>query len=411
MRTWLFTIETAVRLFPYVALLMTLPFVIYQFRKYGSIPWPRFACLYLFAFYLTTAYLLVILPLPPRESVANLNTSYANLRLFSNLGDLASITDLQNITTDSGTRAYLVTLARALAHWPGLEAVFNIVFFVPFGVFLHYYFRRGLLRTGVESFLLSLFFELTQLTGLYGYYPRPYRLFDVNDLFNNTLGGVIGWLVTGLLTWFLPTREEIDARAYENADVVSYTKRASALLIDRIVVSIVILPLSELLFALLARAGILTGELSSYGITLLLVVLLFTLVPWLTGGYTLGKYLLHLRLADYRPRVVRTVRGRTVITPEQVRRPGLAGLFLRALILHGFLLGIALSPEAFLPLIGLDDSPLAVPDFLLFSSGGWSLWLTLGALLVLAADMIVAKLRGTRVLLYERLTGIQNRAV
>lgn len=42
---------------------------------------------------------------------------------------------------------------------------------------------------------LSLVFELTQLSGLFGLYPRPYRLADVDDLMTNTLGGMVGyWL-------------------------------------------------------------------------------------------------------------------------------------------------------------------------------------------------------------------------
>lgn len=54
------------------------------------------------------------------------------------------------------------------------------------------------------SFLLSLFFELTQLSGLYGIYPRPYRLFDVDDLMLNTLGGTIGFLISGTLKNIIP---------------------------------------------------------------------------------------------------------------------------------------------------------------------------------------------------------------
>ena len=54
------------------------------------------------------------------------------------------------------------------------------------------------MKTMIASFCLSLFFELTQLSGLYFIYPRPYRLFDVNDLVTNTLGGIIGFVVTPL---------------------------------------------------------------------------------------------------------------------------------------------------------------------------------------------------------------------
>lgn len=71
------------------------------------------------------------------------------------------------------------------------------------------------MKTMIASFCLSLFFELTQLSGLYFIYPRPYRLFDVNDLVTNTLGGIIGFVVTPLFTFMLPTRRRMDELSYE----------------------------------------------------------------------------------------------------------------------------------------------------------------------------------------------------
>lgn len=42
-------------------------------------------------------------------------------------------------------------------------------------------------------------FECTQLSGLYGIYPYPYRFFEVDDLICNTLGGMIGFWITPAL--------------------------------------------------------------------------------------------------------------------------------------------------------------------------------------------------------------------
>ena len=80
----------------------------------------------------------------------------------------------------------------------------------PLGFYLRYYFRRKALGTAVACFCVSLFFELTQLSGLYGIYPRPYRLFDVDDLLCNTLGGMLGYFITGIFLKILPDREKID---------------------------------------------------------------------------------------------------------------------------------------------------------------------------------------------------------
>ena len=50
--------------FPFLAALATLPYLVYQYRKFGSVPWLRTLVVYSFAFYLLCAYFLVLLPLP-----------------------------------------------------------------------------------------------------------------------------------------------------------------------------------------------------------------------------------------------------------------------------------------------------------------------------------------------------------
>jgi glycopeptide antibiotics resistance protein len=44
--------------------------------------------------------------------------------------------------------------------------------------------------------------ELTQLTGIWGLYPCPYRQFDVDDLILNTTGVVIGFALARVLRSF-----------------------------------------------------------------------------------------------------------------------------------------------------------------------------------------------------------------
>ena len=68
---------------------------------------------------------------------------------------------------------------------------------MPFGVYLRYYFCYHWRKTLQLSFLLSLFFELTQFSGLYFVYPGSYRLFDVDDLIVNTVGSMIGFAFAG----------------------------------------------------------------------------------------------------------------------------------------------------------------------------------------------------------------------
>ena len=70
------TIKTAVQLFPFLAFLLTLPYMILNYRKYGSVNKLRVLIFYSFMLYLMTVYLLVILPLPDPSKI---HTSYSEM--------------------------------------------------------------------------------------------------------------------------------------------------------------------------------------------------------------------------------------------------------------------------------------------------------------------------------------------
>lgn len=75
-----------------------------------------------------------------------------------------------------------------------VSSVLNIVFFMPVGAALSPFLRTS--RVAAACGLgLSLTIELTQLTGLYGYYDCAYRHADVTDLMTNTLGVWLGFLL------------------------------------------------------------------------------------------------------------------------------------------------------------------------------------------------------------------------
>lgn len=84
----------------------------------------------------------------------------------------------------------------------GMKAVFwnlggNVLCFMPFG-FLLPWMRKNLNHwylTGLMTFYLSLLIELTQLFLRVG-------SFDVDDLFLNTLGGLLGYLCYRILLRF-----------------------------------------------------------------------------------------------------------------------------------------------------------------------------------------------------------------
>ena len=81
-------IEFAIITFPFIAFILTIPFLIYQYRKYGAIPILKSIIFYSFILYLITAYFMVILPLPSMEYVKNLKTAYIQLQPFQFIQDI-----------------------------------------------------------------------------------------------------------------------------------------------------------------------------------------------------------------------------------------------------------------------------------------------------------------------------------
>ncbi len=218
------TIKKSFLFFPLIALLITIPFIISNYHKYGSIHKLRVLIIYSFVLYLLTIYFLVILPLPSIEEVRALTTPTMNLIPFSFVSDFIKESPL--IITEPST--YLL----AIKHSSFYVVIFNIFMTIPFGMYLKYYYKCSFKKTLLLSFLLSLFFELTQLSGLYFIYPRAYRLFDIDDLILNTLGGVLGFYLMSLIDRFLPSRDKIDKESKEQGLIVSPLRKLTITFLD-----------------------------------------------------------------------------------------------------------------------------------------------------------------------------------
>lgn len=95
------------------------------------------------------------------------------------------------------------------------QVLFNIAMTVPFGMYLSY--RAGLKKADVIflSLLLSLFFELGQLTGLFFIFKGSYRLFDFDDLMFNTLGGFTGYVLMTKLSKFVRPISDFESKKVE----------------------------------------------------------------------------------------------------------------------------------------------------------------------------------------------------
>ncbi len=225
MQVYLVPLFWAVIIFPIIAVILTMPYLVYNYRKFGSTIWFKVFIVFSFIYYLLNVYFLVILPLPNSEEILlYANKTMIQLKPFNFINDFYRETSF-NISDIS---TYLPSFTARIT----LITFFNLIMFMPLGIYLRYYFRIKFAMAFVISLGLSLFLEVTQLTGIYGIYPYAYRLFDVDDLMINTLGSVIGYAITPLITFMLPPREILDEKAYRNGEKVPLTRRFVAFGID-----------------------------------------------------------------------------------------------------------------------------------------------------------------------------------
>ena len=145
MEIYLESIKTAILLFPFLAFLITIPYLIFQYRKYGSVPLIRSVIIYTFILYLLAAYFLVILPLPTREAVAIMAPKTPQLIPFSFLADFIDV-----IKTSNNLSFFTAPIVYTI--------LFNLLLTFPFGVYLRYYFKKKWYFIIPATLGLSLFF-------------------------------------------------------------------------------------------------------------------------------------------------------------------------------------------------------------------------------------------------------------
>lgn len=276
------SIYYAFLIFPFLAAIITIPFLILQYHRYGSVLIFRSVIVYSLILYLVCMYFLVILPLPSFADAA------ANTAPYLQLHPLHFLSDLRGI---DGFAPRILSTYRILLHnsyfW---QAFLNVLLFVPLGVYLKYYFRRNWIETILIAFGVSLFFEVTQLTAIYGIYPRPYRMFDVDDLLLNTSGAFFGHIFAPLLTIFLPKRESMDRKSIRKSQEVSLLRRFTANLVDCGIIALIFFLLQKPLgLESLSEPGLLPVIFYFF-----LVFLYFILLPYITKGRTVGKALVKL---------------------------------------------------------------------------------------------------------------------
>lgn len=276
--TYLIPIKYATLIFPLIAFIFTMPFILRQYHKYGSISIFKSTITYLFIFYLICAYFLVILPLPKISEVAQLTTPRTQLIPFSFIKDFINETTL-DITNPS---TYISALKQSCFY----VVAFNIILTIPFGIMLRYYFKCNLKKTCLYTFILSLFFELTQLSGLYFIYPRGYRLFDVDDLILNTLGGLLGYIIISPFLKIVPPIEDVNNKAKIKGQTISGLRRTVAVALD-----IFILLLIQTLTIIIFR--------NNFYLNILIALIYYFIIPIFLNTSTIGEKYLNIQILDY----------------------------------------------------------------------------------------------------------------
>ncbi|NGP46594.1 VanZ family protein [Bacillaceae bacterium SIJ1] len=279
MSIYLEQIFQAAMIFPFVALIFTIPTIILQYRRFGHLHFLRLLIVFSFYLYILNLAFLVMLPLPttlhncPDGAVSGALYQLEPFRFFT---DIAKEAHFHPQVPESYLRIF-----KASSFY---QVAFNILLFLPLGVYFRYYFIQRFIPTALFSLGLSLFIEITQGTGVYGLFACPYRVLDVDDLFANTLGGILGFIAAPLFTFFLPERKRL--LRYQAADRVSAVRRVIAWGVDYVIL--------QLIWSFYLE----TLSYSKPVLLFILLILYFGVLPYLWKGFTFGKWLLRFRIED-----------------------------------------------------------------------------------------------------------------
>lgn len=311
MSNFIYDIQLGFLAFPLVALLLAMPYALYQYRRFGAISiWKTFV-VFTFILYCLCAVSLIVFPLPkdPNHIVAIAQTP--QLQPFHFVEQIQETTDFS--WSDRST--WGPTLKARAAY----EAYFNVLLTVPLGAYLCYLFRCRWWMALLIGIATTLLFETSQLTGLFGIYEHPYRLFDVDDLILNTTGAMLGFWLMIPFAWALPSMDEVNEQSRERGSSrVSLTRRLIAALVDLTILFalfaiawIMLSPTDAQIAKALAvdpsRAGaktlafrfiggLLADPMSALLIALGIGAVLFAVIPMASKGRTIGKALVGVRI-------------------------------------------------------------------------------------------------------------------
>lgn len=261
-----------------LSFVLFVPWLIYTYRKYGYLSFSKTIIMFSFIFYFLSALCLVLLPFPETRDTCSLqsaDTVYYNLHPFQFVTDI--LEDSGIVLTNPSTWLYI---AKQPAFF---QAFYNFLLLMPFGVYLRYFLKKREYwkRAFLFSFLLTLFYEVTQVTGIYGIFNCAYRIFDVDDLMLNSVGALVGFFLAPVVWALFTSHAAVEAKAAEMAkkDIVKPLSILLALAIDLFIAHCIWM----IIGAVIGYSNTL-----EFLVKIALYLLLFGVVPSFTNGATLG---------------------------------------------------------------------------------------------------------------------------
>ena len=298
---------------PLIALIPLVPYY-WKKRQRGVANPFRLLTFYSFILYALICWFFVVLPLPSEEWLAAIQPAKANFLPGSYFRELTEETSFDLMQSSTYTQALISGFA--LQYW------FNILMLLPLGMYLRYVFKLNIRRTAIVSFMMTLLFEITQLTAVFGLFSKPYRSFDVADLLCNFAGAMLGYILMGKLMPLAKKIEGLTEQAYRKGESLSVIRRSSALFID----ANIVIGFNRLLG--LAGLDVLAGLRFSPEVFLIEMFFYTVLFSIFFAGATPGKRLLHFS--------VRHISG---------RRAGVFSLLVRSALLYSVPLLFCLLPQ------------------------------------------------------------------
>lgn len=196
-----------------VFLAFFVPILLVQSRRYGRLSFVRLAVAGALSVYGVALVAYTLLPLPADAAAWCARHAIHGIQL----DPLRFLDDIRRETAGLGLEATL--RSRSV-----LQVVFNVVLFVPWGVFVRRYLGRGLGFTVLSGLLASLFIEATQYTGAWGLVGCAYRIADIDDVLTNTLGTLIGAVIAPVVLRRVPTGAELAKDRYRPRPVTTWRR-------------------------------------------------------------------------------------------------------------------------------------------------------------------------------------------